>query len=330
MGSFRFTLTHFVCGVYFQIGVELTAFVKPFRAPFVQQYRMIQTALRKDYGAQMDSIQKTVTGQKAYALSIFFTTLAFLSLACGCNLSSIFTGMVGGIEGVGNLVEEVRPIQGVRKVEISNQGDLFIEIGERESLVIKAQENLLPFIRSEVRDGSLRIYTSGTQIIRPTSPIRYYLTLQSLDEIVLSSSGDAQLPQLETEDFTIRITSSGDLTIDGLFAERADVQISSSGNVTIKDGRLREQRIMLSSSEITMPCIFPVKLHARCFLAAGTQGSMLRRVSRRAYPAVVISSTAGTLHSGSTFHHPVMWCGSTIENRGQKKDFPCCRSSSRC
>jgi hypothetical protein len=179
---------------------------------------------------------------------LMFIALAFLSMACGCNLGSIFSGVVGAVQGSGSSVEEAREINGIRAVEISNQGDLFVQIGEQESLIIEAQEDLLPYIKSDVRDGKLRIYTAGTQILRPTNPIRYYLTVQELDEISLTSSGDARLPEIEAEEFTIRVSSSGDLEMEGLMVERVDIQISSSGDVKIESGRVKEQHIMLSSS----------------------------------------------------------------------------------
>lgn len=174
--------------------------------------------------------------------------LASLSVACGCNLGAVFSDLIGVTQGIGKSVKEDREIAGVRAVEISNQGDLFIELGEDESLVIEAQENLLPFIQSEVRDGTLRIFTSGTQVVRPTSSIRYYLTLKELDRVVLTSSGDAHIPGVKADEFTIRVTSSGDIEMEGLYADLLDVQISSSGNVLIQEGEVGEQMVMLTSS----------------------------------------------------------------------------------
>lgn len=152
------------------------------------------------------------------------------------------------VRGSGDLVSEERPVEGVTKVNVANQGDLYIEIGDEESLVIEAEENLMEYILSEVRDGELKLSTKSRINLDPQKPIRYYLTVKSLDAVTTSSAGDIQVPVIEAEAFTIDVNSAGDVTVDGVNLEKLYVNISSAGDVTIEDGMAVEQFVKNNSA----------------------------------------------------------------------------------
>jgi len=183
---------------------------------------------------------------KKFYLLVLVSILVASSLACqavsfgGVNLSST--------RGSGTVVEESRPVSGVVSVEIANQGNLFIQIGDEESLVIEAEDNLLDSITSEVRSGRLILGTKPGVNLRNREPINYYLTVSDLQGLSVSSSGDIQAPTLEAERFEIRVSSSGDINIEELIADRLEVDITSSGDVTIDAGVVEDQDIRISSS----------------------------------------------------------------------------------
>jgi len=152
------------------------------------------------------------------------------------------------IDGSGALTEETRPISGVAAVQLSMPGTLHIQIGTSESLRISAEDNLLPYIQTESRAGELDIHTESNINLRPTKPIDYYLTVQSLDTIHISSSGDVDAPALTATHFDVGISSSGSITIEGLQAETLQVDISSSGSLAILGGAVARQDISISSS----------------------------------------------------------------------------------
>ena len=152
------------------------------------------------------------------------------------------------IDGSGTLTEETRPVSGVTAVQLSMPGTLHIEIGSSESLRISAEDNLLPYIQTEARAGELDIHTESNVNLRPTQPIDYYLTVQSLDTIHISSSGDVEAPALTATHFNVGISSSGSIVIESLQAETLKVDISSSGSLAILGGAVARQDIGISSS----------------------------------------------------------------------------------
>lgn len=173
-----------------------------------------------------------------------------------------------GVRGSGDVIEEDREVGTIHGVNLATIGTLYIEIGDEEALTIRAEDNLMKHIETDVRHGVLCIDNEDNINLRPRESVRYYLTVKALDEISISSSGDISAPDFSADMFTINISSSGDLDmgrlecndleidisssgdtyIDELQAKTLELHISSSGNVEIGDGEVDEQDIVINSS----------------------------------------------------------------------------------
>jgi Putative auto-transporter adhesin, head GIN domain len=177
-------------------------------------------------------------------LSVFtlLVCLALLLQACSIDIGG------NSVRGSGNVVTEDRPVSGVKRVTLANQGDLKIQVGAAESLVIEAEENLLPYIETNVRGGQLEIRTQNGTDLQNTRPIRYTLTVTELDGVTITSSGGISASDMRASSFSILVSSSGKLDIASLYADKLDVEITSSGNVAIKTGEVPQIDIRISSS----------------------------------------------------------------------------------
>ncbi|NIO70352.1 MAG: hypothetical protein GTN71_15330 [Anaerolineae bacterium] len=165
---------------------------------------------------------------------------------------SILACQVGGptgVRGSGSVVEEDRAVSGFTGVALlEGIGELTIKGGERESLRIEAEDNLMPYLETEVRNGVLEIDVQDGVNLNPTRPVRFYLTVKELDTIVLSGSGDIEAPDLEAKRFSVTISGSGDVEMGDLSADILNVTINGSGNLDIAGGRVEEQDITISGS----------------------------------------------------------------------------------
>jgi hypothetical protein len=152
------------------------------------------------------------------------------------------------VKGSGDVVKEDRKIGHITGVRLATSGKMFIKLGNKESLTIEAEDNLLEYIETEVKNGVLEIDNRRKFNLRPTEPIYYYLTVKELNQIGISSSGDIEAPFIKADKFEISISSSGDLDMEGLDAPTVEIGVSSSGDVTIEDLNTRELDIGISSS----------------------------------------------------------------------------------
>ncbi len=154
------------------------------------------------------------------------------------------------VRGSGKVTSETRPVSGITGVDHSTIGDLTIILGDEETLTVEAEDNLLPYLETPVVNGVLTIRNKPQVSLRPTRPVRYHLTVKSLQSLANSSSGNILAPKIASQSITIHLSSSGHITVDGVQADTLKVQSSSSGNITINGGQAGQQEISLSSSGI--------------------------------------------------------------------------------
>ena len=167
-------------------------------------------------------------------------------LNAGC---SSLLGFNRKVYGSGNVVKETRNLQSFTEVVLSEEGDLFIEIGNQNELVIEAEDNLQEYLIAETVNKVLDIKKLPENVtLNAKKPIRYYLTVKELKALTTKNSGDAEVTEVNTDNFSIRITGSGSVHINTLNVGRLDMKLTSSGNLTIRDGKADEQNIRLSSS----------------------------------------------------------------------------------
>lgn len=152
-------------------------------------------------------------------LRVGVALLAVLLLVTACSVT----------RGSGQLATESRPVSGFTKVELSGTGELTIEQTGTESLSISAEDNLLPRLTSEVSGDTLTLGTEPNTSIVPTQPITYSLNVKDLTGLVVSGSGNIQVPNLTTTALSIKISGSGTITAGGTVNDQ-DLDISGSGH----------------------------------------------------------------------------------------------------
>ena len=122
------------------------------------------------------------------------------------------------VKGSGRVVSEVHPVAGFDRVSLGVSGDLYIKQGEKESLRIEAEDNLLPMIRITVANRSLVIdcvhdYPCHSACIKATKPIKFYLTAKNLAEITALCSGAIKSEGLNADNLSLRVLASGGINL---------------------------------------------------------------------------------------------------------------------
>lgn len=154
---------------------------------------------------------------------------------------------VGLVIGSGNSRTEEREIAGVEGVALSFVGDLRITQGDEEKLVITADDNVMPLITTEVKDGVLTIGARSTLGLQTTGKLQYDLTVRNLNSIRLTGAGNAEIDGLETGDLELAITGAGSLSAQNVDAERVEATLSGLGSVSVS-GKAARQDVRLTGS----------------------------------------------------------------------------------
>lgn len=134
------------------------------------------------------------------------------------------------VNGSGVSASKEFPVSGVRQVRHAAIGTLEITQGESESLVIEADDNVLPHFKVTTSGDRLTIEIERGYNISPKHEVHIRLTVKDLDRITLSGAGSASVTGLNTDDLTMELSGAGSLKVTGLQAQKLDVGISGAGS----------------------------------------------------------------------------------------------------
>ena len=174
-------------------------------------------------------------------MKLIFTTALFVALlltACGLHV----------ISGSGNVVHESRPVSDFTAVNFTGFGELTLVQGETTALTIETDDNLLPYIKTTVDQGTLTIgFDDGLSLplMQPTDSIRYQLTVKTLTDLVLSGAGTVAAAQLTTDHLTLVESGAGTIKPANLSADAITVEMSGAGAIALA-GAVTEQTVTLS------------------------------------------------------------------------------------
>lgn len=159
-------------------------------------------------------------------------------------------GRGNGIQGSGKLASDTRNVAAFSAVELGGAVDISIAVGGAQSVTVKADDNVLPHVRTEVVGGKLKI--SMNQSVSTRNKLQVVISTPSLTALTVDGSGDAEVSRIAGNAFRlllsgssnvrlagavdsadIAVTGSGDVNGKGLTAKRAKVSINGSGDVSI-------------------------------------------------------------------------------------------------
>jgi hypothetical protein len=137
------------------------------------------------------------------------------------------------VDGSGKVVSESRDVSGFDKVDLKSIGNLTITEGSAESLTIKADDNLMQYITTEVINGTLEIGMKPNLSINPSQSIEYALEVKSLSSVALSGFGNITAEKLTGKDLTVKLSGSGNISIGELQSETLLTRLSGFGNLDV-------------------------------------------------------------------------------------------------
>ena len=166
---------------------------------------------------------------------------------------------VFGTRGVGGTTSETRPVGEFTSIDVSAGIGVTVRIGPAEPLVIEAQENLLPIIRTEVVGATLTI--DGKEGFESTQPVQVTVVVPALVGVTLSGGSQA--------------------TIDGLAAASLSVSLSGGSAVTATGS---VDALELSASGGSRANLENLAVRTAAFDASGGSVANLRVSDRRRAP----------------------------------------------
>jgi len=162
---------------------------------------------------------------------IGFLIIGLISItACGSN--TIWNSR-DVITGSGNVITESREVSGFNGISHTGIGRVIITQGDTESLTIQADDNLMEYITSEVKNDTLELGFDENVRFDSTSSITFTVGAIGIAEIGSTGTGSIELDELGTKNLHILKTGTGSISIGSLTATDLVVNADGTGKIEI-------------------------------------------------------------------------------------------------
>lgn len=139
-----------------------------------------------------------------------------------------------GERGSGNVVSETRAVSDFHAIDIDYPATVFVSQGSQESLKIEAEDNLIPNLKTEVRNGTLEIFyrRENDRHVNPTKTVRITIVVKDLDEVDFNSAGELTIKELQAENLDVSLSGAGNLELKDVHLDGLGVNLSGAGSMS--------------------------------------------------------------------------------------------------
>lgn len=132
----------------------------------------------------------------------------------------------------GNVLSETRKLDEFNCVRFNGIGAGRISTGEDHSITIRADENLLPLVQTQVHDRVLTIgFQDGT--FQPHQPftLSYEVSLNDLECVTNAGAGEMEVQAISTDAMRIELLGTGNVRLEDIKADELDVHLNGVGSI---------------------------------------------------------------------------------------------------
>jgi Putative auto-transporter adhesin, head GIN domain len=175
--------------------------------------------------------------------SLFSLALLMLT-ALACSFGSISTNRV---IGSGKVVSENRNVSGFTSIELTGSADVDVTIGTTESVIVKADDNIVPLVETTVRNGKLVIGNKPNINLNSTNPVQVIIVTKSLNGIALTGSGNMNVSGMTGPELTVEMKGSGNINVQGT-VDHVTANLTGSGNIFCNELKARSAVVTVGGS----------------------------------------------------------------------------------
>jgi hypothetical protein len=169
-------------------------------------------------------------------------------------------GIGNAVVGNGDVVREGRQIAAADALEVSGPVNVQVSMGTANTLEVEADSNILPLLKTEVRDGVLKIRVDGSVNTRNAIRVRY--TTTALRDISVNGSGSVDASGLQNDNLVVSVNASGSVRLEGA-GNNLDLRSRASGSIDASAYRAARANVKISASGgVTMGPINGTQLSA--------------------------------------------------------------------
>ena len=183
-------------------------------------------------------------GLRIGAMAVVVALSASALTACG-DISISFGTDVSKVKGNGKKATETRAVAGFTAIEATGIGHLKLRVGEDDSLKISADENILPLIKSEVKNGVLVLSTVGAT--KSKTDIVFEATAKTIKRLGNSGTVSINASGFNGGDLSVETSGVGSIALAGR-VDSLKAELSGVGSLEAEE--LTADRVTTSLSGV--------------------------------------------------------------------------------
>ena len=167
------------------------------------------------------------------------------------------TAQQNSIKANGNVITSTRTVDNFDNIAVSGSFDVNLVKGKEGTITIKASENLMDVIVTEVENGVLTIKFKKGFNIKNYKTIDITVSYEAIEGIALSGSGNIHSNDVvATENLDLSLSGSGNFKLD-VSSTNLNARISGSGNMNLSGTSDIFSSSISGSGKITSQSITP-------------------------------------------------------------------------
>jgi hypothetical protein len=187
---------------------------------------------------------------KKIGLILFLVTLAIglvvsnlFSLGRATSKVFNFSFSVGSVKGSGQTASEVRDIAGFHAIDVGGVFEVEVTAQKEFAVEVETDDNLLPFISTEVRNGVLRIKTDRK--LSTSNPIRIRVSAPDINNLDVSGAARVTVENVKNDELTVDASGASKIRING---ETAKLTVDVSGATKVDAEKLAVENATVEAS----------------------------------------------------------------------------------
>ncbi|CAL2104253.1 conserved protein of unknown function [Tenacibaculum sp. 190130A14a] len=138
------------------------------------------------------------------------------------------------IKGNGKVITKTRTVGSFDEVAVGGSFDVNLVQGKEGNITLEGEENILPYIVTEVKGGTLKIKFKSNTNINTTRRLLVTVAFDKIDGISLGGSGNVTSQKvIKAESVSLNLGGSGSIIAD-VDADTTKASIGGSGNIKIE------------------------------------------------------------------------------------------------
>lgn len=154
------------------------------------------------------------------------------------------------VKGNGTLIEKTRQVGDFEALGVSGSFDVFLVKGQEGKVIVNVEQNLEPYLITEVQNGTLKVRWKKGSNIRTTKNTTVTVHFGELNAIALSGSGDiVSRDAITSDELDIAVAGSGDIRLQ-LDATESNAAVSGSGDIELSGSSKTFEAAVAGSGDI--------------------------------------------------------------------------------